>query len=153
MWASLCIHPHTPKNTPPPSLRDTSPFSAALEVKAPYINFSQHDCQHSAAIYIVKPDCSEEGKTQPPPLLHLSPPLTLSSYLLGSALENVFVISQWFLHLEGRGCQAPVSLAAHIFLTPALPHSSLLPPASPVIQISLLSAHISEAPQFACQLA
>lgn len=37
--------------------------------------------------------------------------------------------------------------------TPPPPHSSLLPPASLVIQISLLSAHISEAPQFACQLA
>lgn len=52
------------------------------------------------------------------------PHLTSSSYLLGSALEKRAVISQWFLHLEGRGCQAPASLPPHSFL-------SLLPPPQP----------------------
>lgn len=62
----------------------------------------------------------------------------------------------------GGCCQAPVSLAPRLSLKALDPpthpphtplHSLPLPPASLVIQISLLSAHISEAPQFACQLA
>lgn len=54
----------------------------------------------------------------PPPQ---SSHLTSGGYRLGSSM---LIISQWFLHLEGRGCQAPVSLAPHISLLQS-PHRPL----------------------------
>lgn len=101
------------------------PFSKAFEVKASYIKLFKHDCQHSAVICFVKAACDGEEKTQvrcPPQ----SPTIHQVAISLALRWRNVLVISQWFLHLEGRGCQAPVSLAPHIFL------SQLSPPTDPL---------------------
>lgn len=111
-------------------------------------------CQHTAVICIVKiglqwgrKDTGSLSPTASPPTLHQV------ASCLASRWRNVLVISQWFLHLEGRGCQAPVSLAPHIFLSqpfsPPPPHLliplSFLPQASlfkfPCCQPTLAKCH------------
>lgn len=137
------------------------PFSKAFEVKASYIKLFKHDCQHSAVICFVKAACDGEEKTQvrcpPPPITHH----TSSGHLLGSALEKRAGNLPMIPALRGEGLPGTCFIStSHLSFSafspnrpPPPPHSSLLPPASLVIQISLLSAHISEAPHFACQLA
>lgn len=78
-------------------------------------------------ICTVKVDCSLEGKTQ-----HHWPHLHFPSLLqvaICSALHwrNMLLISEWFLHLEGRGSQAPVSLAPHLSKPPVNPLHLLIP--------------------------
>lgn len=139
------------------------PFSPAFEVKASYVKLFKHDCQHSAVICIVKAACGEEEKTQDLcPHSSISPTLshcTSSGYLLGSVLKKRAGNLSMIPALRREGLPGTCFISnTHLSLLvppppPPPPHSSLLPPASLVIQISLLSAHISEAPQFACQLA
>lgn len=151
-----------PKTRTSPSLRGLEtcspihcPSSKVFKVKD-YIKSFKHNCQHSAVIWIAEVACGQEEKTQ----VHRSPTSILPPYIRW--------LSAWFKHadnlsmipaLRGEGLPSTCFISAtHLSSsvpppTPPPPHSSLLPPASLVIQISLLSAHISEAPQFACQLA
>lgn len=162
----LCVSTHTRLKThlPISEGHETCQYAVlsqkAFDVKASYIKLFKHNCQHSAVICIVKAACGGEEKRQVH-CPHLHPPHPPSSgYLLGSVLEKRAGNLSMIPALRGEGLPgtcfiSPTHLSFSVFSPqpPPHPHSSLLPPASLVIQISLLSAHISEAPQFACQLA
>lgn len=100
----------------------------------------RHDRQHLTVICIVKTVCRVEEQLPP----HLWPPRHLPSSR-SRCWRNLLVISQWLLFLQGRGCQAPVSLVPHIFLSqfsslpppPVPPHNHLLIPVSFLPQASL----------------